>query len=323
MNPLYTLDYESLFDTVPAPCMVLDRALCFVAANRAYLASVGRTMEEIRGTFVFDSFPEEPERRARFDQAFRTALDGQDNSLIEEPFAIADAESPGGMREIWWNCHHHAVRDATGAVTHVVQNANDVTDRVRAERMKDAIAGELQHRVKNLFNLVSVIARRSAEKAEDLDTFIEDFSARLQNMAETHSLLTGSNWDGIDMDGLLRRQLSQHLSDDAPQVTIEGPYWQLDAREAQAVSMAIHELTTNAMKYGALSSSDGKVRVIWRESASGSRGLVWQETGKGIGEPGSDGFGSTMLMRLLPAQLNATAEREFTPEGLKYDLRFG
>lgn len=318
-------DLLQLFTCLPAACLVLDRDLRITMANRTYLATVDRTLEDILGKQVFDAFPEAPDRREMFGNAFHAALNGQDNELVEVPFAIpVPDEKGGGMREIYWTCLHRGVRDSDGNITHMVQNAQDVTERVMAQRLQGAIAHELQHRVGNLFNLTSIIARRSAEGVTDIAEFLSRYDARIQAMAKTHALLTGGNWDGINMRQLLERQLSGHLGDDMERVRLDGEQMLLDSREAQAVSMAVHELATNAYKYGALRDDGGAIDISWSAQPADARTFEWIERNPMAVEPSKrGGFGSTMLTRIVPSQLNGTATRDLTDGGLRYSVKLG
>ena len=294
-------------------------------ANETYLSTVDRKAEDILGRYVFDAFPEAAERQEMFKKAFEDALDGHDNDLVEVPFAIPVSEDKGGgMREIYWTCLHRGIRNRDGKITHMVQNAQDVTERIMAQRLQGAIAHELQHRVGNLFNLTSIIARRSAEGITDISEFLARYEARIQSMAKTHSLLTGGNWDGITMQKLLERQLAGQLGDDMERVTFEGDEMLLDSREAQAVSMAIHELATNAYKYGALHSDKGTIDIRWNSDDADARTFEWIERNVNTITPNErGGFGSTMLTRIVPSQLNGTATRELTESGLRYSVQLG
>lgn len=318
-------DLHNLFMCLPAACLVLDRNLHIASANETYLQTVDRKAEDIFGMYVFDAFPEAPERQEMFKEAFHAVLAGEDNELVEVPFAIpVSEEKGGGMREAYWTCLHRGVRNSDGEITHLVQHAQDVTERVMAQRLQGAIAHELQHRVGNLFNLTSIIARRSAEGVDDISEFLTRYEARIQSMAKTHSLLTGGNWDGITMQKLLERQLSGHLGEDMERVTFDGGEMLLDPREAQAVSMAIHELATNAYKYGALFSDKGTINIRWNSDDADARTFEWIEQNVNTITPNErGGFGSTMLTRIVPSQLNGTATRELTESGLRYSVQLG
>lgn len=316
------LSLENVFAALPASCMMLDRNLCFVAASNTYLDMVGMEFAALKGRFVFDVFPETEERRDIVEKAFRDALAGRDNALEEIAFSIPDPAQNGALREWWWNTHHASVRDTSGKVTHMIQIAQDVTEAVKARTLNKTILGEMQHRIGNLLSLVSVIARRTAAFSDDLTDFQSRFEGRIAALAETHSNLTGGNWNGMTMGKLIEQQLEDYREEFGPRLVLNGPDLHLDADEAQTISLALHELTTNSIKYGALNGETGQLNIRW--DRAGTRGFLmeWLESGlTDLPHPEREGFGSTILTRLVPSQLDGTAEREFHPGGMNYKLR--
>ncbi len=301
--------------------MVLDRDLRFVEMNEAYLDTTQTERESLIGRYVFDVFPEHGERLERFHRAFRAALDGEANELMRVPFSIRRPDSEGGgLREVWWTCAHVPVCSEDGTVEFVVQNARDVTDEVEAQRLKDLIAGELQHRVANLLSVITVIARRTAEHENSIKDFLNSFTARIRSLGQTHSLLTGGNWSGTGMAELVAQHLEAYAGD-GHHIEIKGPELRFSASEAQSVSMALHELATNAVKYGALKNAKGRLNVTWDILEPGGYRLEWREEGlEGVTEPERTGFGSMILTTILPSQLGGEAQREFSPTGHVYRL---
>ncbi|WP_102108807.1 HWE histidine kinase domain-containing protein [Oceaniglobus roseus] len=315
-------DYALVFRSLPAPCLVLDQEMRIVTATEAYLQTVDRSLSDLVGRYVFDAFPEEGERQDRFHRAFRRALDGEENTLVEVPFSIP-ANGPDGpvMREVWWTCRHTPVIEADGRIDYMIQNAMDVTAQVQAQRLKNAIADELQHRVGNLFSLVSVIARRTAANATDLADFASRFEARVQALSRTHAHLTGSNWDRMTIDTIVTRQLDDYAAMARGNITLEGERVELSAAEAQALTLAIHELATNSVKYGALQTEDGRIVVNWANSGRSGYDIEWREIGIPDGErKARSGFGSMILDTIVPTQLQGSAERNFDGPTLRYRL---
>ncbi len=317
------LDYLQVFTNLPAACLVLDRDLRIVAATDAYLATVERTFEELNGEYVFTAFPEKPDRFEMFRDAFQRAFEGEANEVVEVPFSIR-VKSPSGqdtIREFWWTCRHVPLRGPDGSVTHVIQNAQDVTRHVKTERLKETIAAELQHRVGNILGLVSVIARRTAEASDDLEDFVRRFDGRVRALAQTHSYLTGKNWDSMTIETILSRQLADHFELDGDRIVMKGTDVELNATEAQIFTLAIHELTTNSLKYGALKTPDGRLAINWNRVGPSGYNLEWREGGIRIGEkPERNGFGSLILDQIVPRQLQGEAVREFGDESFLYRL---
>ncbi|WP_281242558.1 sensor histidine kinase [Loktanella fryxellensis] len=319
------IEWESAFRAMPAPCLVMDWDMRIVAATDLYLQTVGRRIEEIRGRYIFEAFPETGERLAMFESAFRRALSGEANTLVEVPYAIPvvgdDGVPTGQMNEIWWTCQHSPIFEHDGTVKFMVQNAKDVTQQVMAERLKDAVVNELQHRVGNIFALVASTACKTAANADTLSDFLTKFDGRLKALARTHTYLTGDNWDGITIARIVGRELADHDDTGGARVTQSGDNIIVNATEAQILTLAVHELTTNSVKYGALRSPEGRLSITWHAAGDAGFTFEWHEDGVARPvAPARTGFGSFILDTVVPAQLRATAERRFTGDAFVYTL---
>jgi PAS domain S-box-containing protein len=306
---------------IPASVMVLDRDLRYVAASDIYLETVGLRMEDLAGRFLFEAFPEVDERRQRLEESIRRALAGERNGIDRLAYAIPDPEDRSRMTEAWWRCQHNPLPDADGTINHVIQITENVSELVRAEEVKSAIAHEMQHRVSNLLSLVQIIARRTAAHAETMPEFLERFDERLQSMARTHAYLAGGNWNRMSIREMVARQLEHGHSELVGQIMVDGPEISLPAGEALMLSMAIHELTTNSLKHGALRDETGKLALTWSRKGRTGFYFDWTETvADAVEAPGRTGFGSMILDSIVPNQLGGTASREFAPEGLRYRI---
>lgn len=311
----------ALLRHMPASIMVLDRELRFVAASDLYLKTVGMELSQLLGRHLFEAFPEDEARRNPLEESMRRALAGEANAIERLAYSIPDPKDRTRTIEAWWRCRHNPLVGADGQIRHVIQITENVTDLVRAEQLKDAIASELQHRVGNLLGLVDIIARRTAAHADGLPDFLQRFGDRIQAMGRTHSYLIGVNWDRMSIRQMVARQLEHGQAGTSAQVSITGDEVMLSARDAQALSMAIHELTTNALKHGALKNGAGRLEVGWSKLDGRGFRFDWVETGVGaVPETLPKGFGSMILDTIVPAQLGGTAERRFTPDGLRYAI---
>ncbi len=314
-------NFEALFENLAVPYAVMDRDFRYVALNALVEEIVGRPRSELMGQSLFELFPEIEERQAIMEEAFNAAFDGKPTSMAELPYAIPIPGKPGAMRELWWTFHCHPIPEADGEINFIGFHAENITRDVRARELKDAIAAELQHRVKNTLSLVQTIARQTAPNYSDIDAFIETFDARIVSLGQTHALLTGTNWDGLTFEALLTTQLDAHADLFGTRISMDGPALLLSSSEAQAISMAIHELTTNAMKHGVLSGSKGQLRVEWNTLDDDGFEITWSETGLDDLEiPTREGFGTVILNRILPSQLNAKANHRFTTDSHSYKL---
>lgn len=212
-------------------------------------------------------------------------------------------------------------RIVEGDQVRVIGINSDITERKLAEEQSSFIMRELDHRVKNILAIILSIAKITGANAPDFETFSNAFEKRLYAMARTHSLLAESRWQGADLRSLVEDELSH--SGELANLEIEGPAVSLTASAAQNISMALHELATNALKYGSLSVPDGVLRVAWKWRHPEGGGddvldLVWEETdGPPVETPERKGFGSTVIERILRAQLGAETKIDFAPEGLR------
>ncbi|HQR91611.1 MAG TPA: HWE histidine kinase domain-containing protein, partial [Caulobacter sp.] len=172
----------------------------------------------------------------------------------------------------------------------------------------------LDHRIKNLLAVVQSVAAQSARKSASLDVFLKTFAARLKSMSSAHDLLSAARWRGAT----LARIAAAELGGVAPtQTRWDGPELFLTPRAASALSLTLHELAVNAVKYGALSSENGKVEVVWRRSPEGGFALEWLETGgPPATEPTKRGFGATLIEDVVGRELGGRARMEYKRGGL-------
>src|SRR5262249_13686891 len=159
--------------------------------------------------------------------------------------------------------------------------------------------------------LVAVVAKQTGQSSNSIDTFVHALEGRIQAMADAHVLLSQSHWRGVDIADLARRQLAPYTS--KAKVFIDGPHIILSAAAAQALAMGLHELTANAVKYGALSSPHGKVWVRWEGRVAGD-GVVrvafsWRESiGPPVTAPKRCGHGTNLIRNLIPHELGGTVD---------------
>jgi len=198
----------------------------------------------------------------------------------------------------------------------------DVTARKQAEEQAEFMMRELDHRVKNLLAVILSICRITSKTADDVESFADAFTARLDAMARTHSLLAQSRWHGTNLRTLLQEEVGSQAGG-ADQVTISGPEVAISPSSAQSLSMLFHELTTNAIKHGALSSPDGHLEVSWKrhDEADEKIELDWIEKGgPSIGEPSRKGFGTKVINRLARSDLGSNIKTRWHETGLHITL---
>jgi two-component sensor histidine kinase len=194
----------------------------------------------------------------------------------------------------------------------------DLAERAERERI---LRHELQHRINNMLATIRAVARRTIARSQSLDEFAKSFDNRLAAIARTHALLSETEASAIRMRELLARELSAHGAVEGHNLTQRGPVLHISANQAQALSMAFHELATNAVKHGALSVDNGRIDVSWEIEVveAGKRLRIrWRETGVKIeGEPVRRGFGSDILERAIPKMLRGSFERTLHRDGIE------
>jgi PAS domain S-box-containing protein len=198
-------------------------------------------------------------------------------------------------------------------------STEDVHERKVAEEHQRLLINELNHRVKNTLASVQGIAFQTLRGEVSLAEARARFEARLMALSGAHNLLTEENWGGASLERVVSDSI-EHLAGESGRFDIEGEPLRLAPRAALALAMALHELGTNAFKYGALSTEGGRVSIGWTQDRGRLR-LVWRESGgPPVEPPGRRGFGSRLIERGLAADLGGTASLSFDPAGLRCDI---
>jgi len=191
----------------------------------------------------------------------------------------------------------------------------DITESKDEEEHREVLLAELDHRVKNVLAAVQSLAAQSARKTTSTEGFLAAFAGRLKAMASAHELLTATRWRGASLAHIAAAELGGL----APgQARWEGPEITLRPRAANAASLALHELATNAVKYGALSTDSGRIEVQWSRTPDGGFVIEWSEAGgPRVKPPERRGFGSTLLEQVTGRELGGAVEIDYRPEGLR------
>ena len=196
----------------------------------------------------------------------------------------------------------------------------DITGRQRAEEHQRMLVAELDHRVKNVLATVSAVTSRTQDASGSVADFVAALDGRIKSMAATHQLLSSHQWKGILLSDLVRRELAPYAAHGNTE--IGGPDVILEAEPAQAVSMVLHELTTNAAKYGALSTHGGRISVRWHRVMNGNADarlcIEWQESGgPAVQAPDRSGYGMEVIRDLLPYELDGKVDLAFASAGVR------
>ena len=257
-----------------------------------------------------------PEDRPRMQAAMEAAIASGDDYDVEYRITL-----PGGELR-WIHARGRAAQTADhGGVRRMAGVSLDVTERKRSDERRQLLINELNHRVKNTLASVQAIARQTLRTSPDLAGFKDAFEARLLALSQTHNLLTEQHWRSASLLAMLAAELRPHGGARDPRFTLNGDGdLQLRPKAAVALGMAMHELATNAAKYGALSTPTGRVTLRSRRIVeNGERRLVleWIETGgPPVPPPDRRGFGARLLEDGLAGELSGVVRLEYRPEGL-------
>jgi PAS domain S-box-containing protein len=269
-----------------------------------------------------------PTNFSEFD--WTSTLHPDDVAALAEPFGKAMAEHTSFTVQARYKRADGAYRtmrtlanprfDPNGRFLGMTGVNIDITDQLVAEEHTRLLMGELNHRTKNILSVVQAIARRTARDAAPED-FLKSFGARLQSLSASNDLLLRTDWSGVQLDELAAAQLA-HLSDLAGnRLTIGGPAIRISSREAQTLGMALHELSTNSLKYGAFAEETGMVRLTWRHLDDQTWELEWKEqTAVAPVTPDRKGFGHTVIVDMVSAALDANVVLEYPETGLVWRM---
>jgi PAS domain S-box-containing protein len=211
------------------------------------------------------------------------------------------------------------VADPQGKIVGASKIARDITERKRIEAQISLLAREAEHRTKNI--LATVQATVHLTQSETIDGFKSAIEGRIQALANVHALFVESRWEGAHLNNLVTQELSPYCQDVEARTRIEGPDLLLEPYAAQTIAITLHELATNAAKYGALSVPDGRVHVAWSGGEKAHLILRWTETGGPlVTSPTRKGFGTRVMERMIREQLKGKMQFDWRAEGLVCEI---
>lgn len=226
--------------------------------------------------------------------------------------------------QVWVAAQGQVNYDQDGTSSGMTGVVQDITDRKQAEHRQQLLIRELHHRVKNTLATVQAIVGSTARTASSIDEFYQGFVGRIVSLARTHNLLTEDLWQKAALEDLVQTELGPYEDEARNRIIVEGPHVELPSEAAVPIGMAIHELTTNAAKHGALSTFGGQVEVRWQVEPGEERPILhfaWIEHGgPRVSTPTRQGFGSRLLQRVLATQLQADVSMKFPEEGLRFTM---
>jgi two-component sensor histidine kinase/PAS domain-containing protein len=278
------------------------------------------------GCTFSEAFPLEVQSAVQAGTLARFSAESLDTLLATKPFHGVEVKLRGerAAKSTFLLSAGPLLDDAKSPVGSIV-TLTDMTDRKRAEEQQTMMVAELNHRVKNILAIVQSIAAQTLRSSGSLANFADAFAGRLKALAIAHDILTQTRWIGIGLNELLATVLAPYRSADEERVKIEGPAILLPAGAVVPLSMALHELTTNAVKYGALSVPGGRIDITWRLTGADGRSveLIWRERdGPKVERGTAGGFGTALIDRVITYDLDGKTEIDFDPAGIRCTIKF-
>jgi PAS domain S-box-containing protein len=236
----------------------------------------------------------------------------------------AIAERPDGT-QVPFIPYPTPLYDQNGRLVGAVNMLVDITERKRAEAEQAMLVREVHHRVRNTLAIAQAIVGSTAKTSDTIEGFKDALIGRIAALARTHLLMSDATRSMLDFETMLKNELDPFADSSGERVAMSGPPVEVSSRTAVPLGMALHELTTNAAKYGALSTLGGKVEVTWRLVTDASRRHLefeWVESGgPAVTPPARKGFGTQLLDVVLPRQISATTHTDYRADGLRVSVR--
>lgn len=279
--------------------------------NESLAQMLGREASQMEG-HALDEFTHPDDLALNHEAWQRLATGAADEYDLEKRYLRKDGSV------VWGHTTVSCVRQPDGAIAYLIKIIQDITDRRRSDEARQMLMREVNHRSKNLLSIVQVIARQTA--AHTPQSFVKTFGERLQALAANQDLLVNNDWQRIDLTDLIHSQL-RHFGAIGARVALAGPPVMLPPAAAQTIGMALHELATNAAKYGSLSNESGHVDITWEIDDEAFR-MTWRETGgPEVQAPETKGFGSTVLDAMTASSMSGDVRIDYDTQGVVWELR--
>ena len=304
--------FRNMADSAPALIWMTDREGAVTFANMHYDHMFGRPAAAMLGAGWKDILL--PEDVAEFDGVFAEAF------AARRPFQAQIRVCDRNNEIRWLRCEGVPRLSDSGAFLGYTGCNVDVTEAKVAEERQNLLINELNHRVKNTLAIVQAIATQTLRTRAPLAEAREAFENRLVTLARAHDVLTRENWEGADLSRLVAEAIAVHEPAGAPRFHVDGPHVRLSPQMALSLALALHELATNATKYGALSNDAGSIAVTWaitREDGTRLLRLEWREQGgPPVLAPTRKGFGTRLIERGLGADIRGHVHLDYNPAGV-------
>ena len=283
----------------------------FLRANASMCKFLGYSQAELLARSLFDVT--HPEDRGYVRESCRRLAAGESAVFdVEERYIRKDGTI------VWARTTVNVIRDASGRPLRNTAVVLDFTERKAREEKEHLLMREINHRAKNMLSVVHSIAQQTA--AQNPKDFVESFSNRIQALSANQDLLVRNEWNGVEIEDLGRAQLAHYADLIGSRIAIQGPKLCLNPASAQAVGLALHELATNAGKYGALSTGTGRVDISWGTDGD-TFTISWTEhEGPPVSAPRRRGFGTIVMKAMAERSVDGTVDLDYAPSGLTWHL---
>lgn len=306
---------QGIVDTVADPLLVLDESLCVQSANRSFFQTFQVDRDETIGQRLYELGNGQwdiPELRELLLQVIPKATAVIDHEVEHDFPRLGRRTMLVTARKL-----HHPDNGGHSLLLSIV----DATDRIRRDAAKDMLYGELRHRMKNLLAVIQSMARHTVTKSRSAEEYRDDFLGRLSALVEAQELAFGGE-EEASLAELLERILAPYAGNPEVILVESGQTVELGPREVMSLSLALHELATNAAKYGALSVSGGRVHVSWKlEEEDKKLRLRWAESGgPPVAPPATAGYGTRLIQSVTTYSLGGHLEQDYAAEGLAVEI---
>ena len=312
------LQLQALMEGIPQLVWRADEDGRWTWASPQWTAYTGQTSQDSQGWGWLDALHPDDREQAR--SAWRHALRSEG---FETEHRLRD-QHDGSYR--WFRTRASPVRNEAGVITNWLGTSTDVEDLRALQDRQRVLLHELQHRVRNTLAVVRSIASSTGETSETVEDFASHFDGRLSALARTQMVLTRSPGQGVNLEDMVREELLAQAAQEA-QIDVEGPEVSLSPKAAEVLTLSIHELVTNAVKYGALSAPAGYISVRWETFVRFGQKLVrlvWEESGVRVATtaPRREGFGTELIQSRVPYELKGSGVLHFRPGGVRCVIEF-
>lgn len=307
--------WRDIADALPGPMFIGDGKGRSVFTNNEFQRFTGQGAEALKGDGWLSCL--HPDDHARARSAWRRAVEGKSPHDEQYRLIARDREAR------WFRFRASPTLSADGAVVRWICVAFDCHDQKLAEQQRDLIIEELRHRTKNLWAIVNSVADLTCRTARDLPQFQSMFRQRILALARANDALMARDWKSCDLRSVIQDEIAALGDAAAGRCQIDGPNAAVTDSVALSLSLIIHELVTNAAKYGALTSAEGKLDIRWSLHRGRIR-LEWVETGGPpvSGGPRAEGFGTRLIRTVAERELGSPSVFIFDPAGVRCTFEF-